>query len=162
MKILDIGGGFPAGELSQKTMDALKITQNDPLDYTVIAEPGRHFSANSFYVLTKVLGKRRKSSNICYHLNESLYHTFNCVLMDGVSFEAKNQFYSKVDYELEQREICERQVSTLFGMTCDGMDVIAQNAYVPVELDVGDWLCVSGMGAYTYGSRTEFNGMKSL
>ena len=26
MKILDIGGGFPAGELTQKTIKALKIT----------------------------------------------------------------------------------------------------------------------------------------
>jgi diaminopimelate decarboxylase len=47
-------------------------------------------------------------------------------------------------------------------MTCDGMDVIAKNAFVPGEMKVGDWLCVSGMGAYTYGSRTEFNGMKSI
>lgn len=26
MKLLDIGGGFPTGEISQKTIDALKIT----------------------------------------------------------------------------------------------------------------------------------------
>jgi diaminopimelate decarboxylase len=96
-------------------------------------------------------------------LNESVYHTFNCVIMDDVSLEGKNQFYSKVGYEsLERSEICEKKISTLFGMTCDGMDVIAKNAFVPVEMNVGDWLCVSGMGAYTYGSRTEFNGMKSI
>jgi len=32
---------------------------------------------------------------------------------------------------------------------------------VPKNLSVSDWLCVSGMGAYTYGCRSNFNGMKS-
>jgi hypothetical protein len=29
MSILDIGGGFPAGELSKMTIDALKPTEHD-------------------------------------------------------------------------------------------------------------------------------------
>lgn len=98
MSILDIGGGFPSGELSEKTINALKITEKDPMGYKVIAEPGRHFSGHSFYLLTRVLGKRVKNGKNCYHLNESLYHSFNCNLMDGVSFEnSLNQFYSKID-----------------------------------------------------------------
>jgi len=47
-------------------------------------------------------------------------------------------------------------------MTCDGLDVIAKNVSVPQEMRVGDWLCFSGFGAYTYGSRSNFNGMKSV
>lgn len=46
-------------------------------------------------------------------------------------------------------------------MTCDGMDVITKTMSVPSSLKVGDWLCLSGMGAYTYGCRSNFNGMKS-
>ena len=46
-------------------------------------------------------------------------------------------------------------------MTCDGMDIIAKNMEVPTEMKVADWLCLSGMGAYTYGCRSNFNGMKS-
>jgi len=37
MSILDIGGGFPSGDLSEKTINALKITQGDSLNYKVIA-----------------------------------------------------------------------------------------------------------------------------
>jgi hypothetical protein len=37
MSILDIGGGFPSGDLSEKTINALKMTQTDPLGYKVIA-----------------------------------------------------------------------------------------------------------------------------
>lgn len=69
MDLLDIGGGFPSGDLSQMTINALKETENDPLNYKVIAEPGRHFSGNSFYLLTRVLGKRIKNGKPCYHLN---------------------------------------------------------------------------------------------
>jgi ornithine decarboxylase len=47
-------------------------------------------------------------------------------------------------------------------MTCDGLDVIANNINTPVDLKIGDWLCFSGMGAYTYGSQTQFNGMRCV
>lgn len=87
MTIMDVGGGFPSGDLNKRTIDALESTRNDPLGYKVLAEPGRHLCGNSFYLLTRVLGKRVKSGKTCYHLNESLYHSFNCNLMDGVSFE---------------------------------------------------------------------------
>lgn len=50
--------------------------------------------------------------------------------------------------------------SVLFGMTCDGADVIASKIKIPSELRVGDWIAVGGMGAYTYASRSNFNGMK--
>lgn len=41
------------------------------------------------------------------------------------------------------------------------MDIITKNINTPVEMKVGDWLCISGMGAYTYGPKSNFNGMKS-
>jgi len=163
MDLLDIGGGFPSADLSQKTIDALSVTHKDPLGYEIIAEPGRHFAGNSFYLMTKVLGKRMKKGKPCFHLNESLYHSFNCNIMDGVSFDGHDdQFYAKLDrINNEPTAIFESRNSTLFGMTCDGMDIIANNISVPTDMQVGDWLCISGMGAYTYGCRTNFNGMKS-
>lgn len=44
-------------------------------------------------------------------------------------------------------------------MTCDGMDVIAKNIAMPIDIKVGDWLCLGGMGSYTYGCKSMFNGM---
>lgn len=106
MTTLDIGGGFPSGELSQMTIDALAPTKNDPLNYRVIAEPGRHFSSYSFYLLSRIIGKRTKNGKPCFHINESLYHSFNCNLMDGVSFEnSTDQFYAKIDENLEPSAI---------------------------------------------------------
>jgi diaminopimelate decarboxylase len=37
MTIMDIGGGFSSGDLNKKTIDALKVTENDPLGYKVMA-----------------------------------------------------------------------------------------------------------------------------
>lgn len=42
------------------------------------------------------------------------------------------------------------------------MDVIIKNFMVPEDLNVEDWLVFGGMGAYTYGPKSEFNGMSSL
>jgi len=66
---MDVGGGFPSGEISKNTLEALEMTRNDPLGYQTYAEPGRHFSSQSFYLLTRVLGKRVKSGMPCFHLN---------------------------------------------------------------------------------------------
>lgn len=96
MEIIDIGGGLPAGELDSQLLETLKSTENDPLGYKIISEPGRYLSSKSCLLGTRVIGKREKQNRICYHINDSLYHSFNCVLMDGVTFEDQDdQFYSK-------------------------------------------------------------------
>ena len=87
MEILDLGGGFPAGEISLEQANILKGTYNDPLGYKVMAEPGRHVSSNSCFLATRVIGKREKNGRKCYHLNDGLYHSFNCNLMDGFTLE---------------------------------------------------------------------------
>jgi len=81
--------------------------------------------------------------------------------MDGISWENNNsQFYLGLAGGKEM-PVGQSLDSTLFGMTCDGMDIIAKSMAVPSGLKVSDWLCISGMGAYTYGCRSNFNGMKS-
>ena len=62
------------------------MTKDDPLGYAVYAEPGRHFSANTFYLCTRIIGKKRRKGKLSYTLNESVYDSFNCNFMDGVSF----------------------------------------------------------------------------
>lgn len=50
-------------------------------------------------------------------------------------------------------------MGALFGMTCDGADIICENFEFSKSVDVGDWLCLGGMGAYTYTAKSNFNGM---
>lgn len=42
MKILDLGGGFPAHAMTPELIEILKKTNQD--DFRIVAEPGRHFS----------------------------------------------------------------------------------------------------------------------
>ena len=91
MEILDIGGGLPANYINHEIIDALQSTHNDPLGYKIMAEPGRYLSSKSCLLGTRIIGKRVKNNRVCYHLNDGLYHSFNCILMDGVSFENDNQ-----------------------------------------------------------------------
>lgn len=44
-------------------------------------------------------------------------------------------------------------------MTCDGRDIISNNMLLPKDLQVGDWLVMGGMGSYTIGPKSMFNGM---
>ncbi|CAD8150165.1 unnamed protein product [Paramecium octaurelia] len=163
MELLDVGGGFPTGYIQNNIINALLKTQNDPLGYQVIAEPGRHFSANTCYLLFRIMTKRIKHGRLCYHVNESLYHSFNCVLMDGISFENENdQLYSVLNSdESLNTQNSDQSNSSIFGMTCDGGDIIVKNIALPNDMQVGDWLCVQGMGSYTIGPKSRFNGMKS-
>jgi diaminopimelate decarboxylase len=87
MELLDVGGGFPIGQLHETAIEALKKTENDPLGYKVIAEPGRYFSARTCNLFIRIMTKKMKYGRLCYHANDSMYHSFNCLLMDGVSFE---------------------------------------------------------------------------
>jgi len=168
MEILDIGGGFPGGKINNNLKEALSFTQNDSLGYSTIAEPGRFISSSAFSLAVRIIGKRIKNNKTCYHLNDSLYHSFNCILMDGLSLENKNDlFYNKWSYDSEAQDkininISEEEMksSSLFGMTCAENDIICKNIYAP-NLNVGDWIIFGGMGAYTYGVKSYFNGMKS-
>jgi diaminopimelate decarboxylase len=163
MTTMDIGGGFPGHQISQHFVDILAATRDDPLGYKVIAEPGRHFSTLCFSLLVRVIGQKTKKSVNCFHINDSVYHAFNNVATDGVSLdEAEDQFYGYVDETgTYGADFIRRQKANLFGMTCCGHDVIAQNISVPSDLHLQDWICFSGMGAYTYAMVSHFNSMKS-
>jgi len=52
----------------------------------------------------------------CYHVNDGLYHSFNMILMDGVSFENQSdQFYCKTDENGKQMPIDGSSYSSIFG-----------------------------------------------
>jgi len=74
MEILDLGGGYPGGEIDDTMLEALSLTKDDPLGYKVIAEPGRYLSSNCGYVMTRIIGKRQKNNKTCIHVNDSIYH----------------------------------------------------------------------------------------
>ena len=77
--------------------------------------------------------------------------------MDGVTFEQDaNQFYGVMNDKEEFEALNNKtgqEWGSLFGMTCDGRDVIANHLMVPDNMEVGDWMSMGGMGSYTFGPR---------
>ena len=60
-----------------------------------------------------------------------------------------------------QVRLNETSNSTLFGVTCDGQDIIMENAMLP-RIDDGDYIVVYPIGDYSLGAHSNFNGMPSM
>lgn len=67
--------------------------------------------------------------------------------------------YKKLDSfsDSSQENSCSLFASTVFGPTCDSIDVIARSVLLP-KLSVGDWMYFQNMGAYTMAASSSFNG----
>lgn len=169
---IDIGGGFlPSEKNISEVAKALTISQQThfstnlssggkPLEW--IAEPGRFMSSPSQTLYTPVIGRKRgmpsneiNSPEFRYTLHESIYGYFSNIPFDGQ--KPTFELVYRVPHDLPHNVLSRNYRSTLFGRTCDGADVIADNINLPF-LNVGDWLKVPNMGAYTNVTASEFNG----
>jgi ornithine decarboxylase len=56
------------------------------------------------------------------------------------------------------QDAAQRQPSILAGLTCDSIDVIAEDILLP-KLQEGDLIIGHMMGAYTYATATRFNSL---
>jgi ornithine decarboxylase len=153
MRVLDIGGGFVAGatfdEAAAVINEALVKHFGDLPCVEVIGEPGRYFAETAFTLAARVIGKRTRGEVREYWIDDGLYGSLNCILMDD---------YVPRPMPLATRRVTERTfASTVFGPTCDSLDTVVTGYQLP-EMSVGEWLLFHDMGAYTTGSGSNFNG----
>jgi ornithine decarboxylase len=153
-KTLDLGGGWSSDPalFKQQAFHAKEglLFENQPEQ--LIAEPGRFFAAPLYDLYVQVVGKKpRAGGGWRYTIDESIYGQFSCIPFD----HATPKFYrihSEQFVGLRKKSPC-----SIFGRTCDSLDWIA-NSDSMEELNVGDWLYIPTMGAYTASTSTEFNG----
>ncbi|KAL6601360.1 hypothetical protein ACP70R_044580 [Stipagrostis hirtigluma subsp. patula] len=153
MRVLDIGGGFVAGaafdEAAAVINDALAQHFGDLPCVEVIGEPGRYFAESAFTLAARVIGKRTRGEVREYWIDDGLYGSLNCVIMDH---------YVPRPRPLATPRAGEKTyTSTVFGPTCDSLDTVVTGYQLP-EMSVGDWLVFDDMGAYTTGAGSNFNG----
>ena len=150
-----------------------------------IAEPGRYFAQKSHILVLNVIGKKiiyekcdhpekpeqqtassgvvhqtassgvvhqtaSSGKRIVYYLNDGVYGSFNCIYFDHnvptiLPFNERDGGQYK---------------STIFGPTCDSIDLICENAMLP-DLAIGEWVYVEDFGAYTAAASSAFNGFKT-
>jgi ornithine decarboxylase len=152
IKILDIGGGFPAPyhrdvesiEVLARKINA-EVARLFSKDTDIIAEPGRFVVASAATSIAKVIGKARRDGKTCYYIDDGVYHTFSGIIFDHCQYHLKA-------FKRGQTEIC-----AVFGQTCDALDTISLSEDLP-DLQLDDLVYCEAIGAYSNASATWFNG----
>jgi len=153
MNLLDIGGGFPAPyDDSVKPFRELASLINRELDrlfpknIQILAEPGRFMVATAATAVSKIIGKAVRDGKLCYYINDGVYHTFSGVIFDHCIYHLKA-------FKRGPTQIC-----SVFGPTCDALDVVSLAEQLPANLKRGDLLYSENIGAYSHASSTWFTG----
>ena len=153
MNLLDIGGGFPAPyDDTVKPFRELASIINRELDrlfpknIQILAEPGRFMVATAATAISKIIGKAVRDGKLCYYINDGVYHTFSGVIFDHCHYHLKA-------FKRGPKQIC-----SVFGPTCDALDVVSLAEQLPPNLERGDLLYSENIGAYSHASSTWFNG----
>jgi len=128
-------------------------------------------------VLQAVADSAPWQDDFAYYVNDGVYGAFNNLMFDHATVrprQLKNVF-DKQGKTMESRDEAgflrledEDRTnggngdkilfsSTVFGPTCDSIDVIARSVLLP-KLQIGDWLYFQNMGAYTSAAASSFNG----
>ena len=153
MNLLDIGGGFPAPyDASVKPFRELARKINAELDrlfppeVQILAEPGRFLVATAGTAVSTIIGKAVRDGKLCYYIDDGVYHTFSGILFDHCT------------YHFEALKKGPKELCTVFGPTCDALDVVSMSENLPSTLERGDLLYSKNIGAYSIASSTTFNG----
>src|SRR6516162_3860044 len=152
LKILDIGGGFPApynkhvrpfSTLARKIN--AEINRLFPSDIQILAEPGRFLVATAATSVARFIGRAVRDGKPSYYIDDSFYNPFSGIIFDHCQYHLKA-------FKRGKTEIC-----AVFGQTCDGLDTISQSEELPA-MEVEDLVYAENIGAYSNASATWFNG----
>jgi len=154
LEILNIGGGFPIKHFEDEkdsfiTMAPQIQKEIDRLfnsDVRVIAEPGRSIVGPACILVMSVIGKSIRTNKHWYYLDDGVYGSLSGIVSD----------HCKYEYKVLRRGYA--QLTTIAGPTCDGFDIISISENLP-ELDFGDIVYIENIGAYSWATATNFNGI---
>uniref|UniRef100_I1PIV6 Ornithine decarboxylase n=1 Tax=Oryza glaberrima TaxID=4538 RepID=I1PIV6_ORYGL len=112
-------------------------------------KPGRYFAETAFTLAARVIGKRRRGDVREYWIDDGVYGSLNCILLDS--------YVPRPRPLAGARPGEETHASTVFGPTCDSINTVVTGYQLP-EMSVDDWLVFDDMGAYTTAAGSSFNG----
>ncbi|KAH0542227.1 Ornithine decarboxylase [Glutinoglossum americanum] len=193
MAILDVGGGF-CSDLFEPMACVLSQALDDyfPPNIRVIGEPGRYYVASAFTLACNVIARRTiedattQTSAYMLYLNDGIYGNFTSIMFDHQHpvpriLRCGKRFLHGSEAS-EKYGTGPATVYSIWGPTCDGIDLIVEKAEFPEVIDIGDWIYFEEMGglytlalflvllnrefplkpmvrvAYTKCSATRFNG----
>jgi ornithine decarboxylase len=165
INLIDIGGGFPVDTEKGSGIDNLDgffkelrdvLQSYDFSGINLYAEPGRVISASSGSLITTIIGKKQRDGVNWLFLNDGVYGCYSGVVYD----HAKFAFYP-LDKKYYSPQYAGKLVPyTVAGPTCDSIDIIAENVYLPADIEISDKIFSTDIGAYSIMSATKFNGFQ--
>jgi diaminopimelate decarboxylase len=152
--------------------------QQEPSGLLTLAAAGE--AAVNGVMMQAVADSTPMQDDFAYYINDGVYGAFNNIMFDHahirprvlhsgckddereVRAEEANGFMklesfgdsSEEGFKFKPRDLF---ASTVFGPTCDSIDVVARSVLLP-RLVVGDWMYFQNMGAYTMAASSSFNG----
>merc|ERR1712000_788294 len=123
------------------------LEEHFPSHVRVIGEPGRYYTSNAFTLATNVIARREVAGDnegenaYMLYLNDGVYGNFSNIIFDH---------QHPIPQILSAAAAADEMVEySIWGPTCDGIDVITDQIYLPGAINIGD---------YTKCSATKFNG----
>lgn len=144
--------------------------ETDPSGLLTLAAAGE--AAINGMVLQAVANSAPLQDDFAYYINDGVYGGFNSIMFDHATVRPRilgpaEKIVAKEDEDgyltlhtpdqVTDDHTRSLYASTVFGPTCDSIDVIARSVLLP-RLKVGDFLYFQNMGAYTMAAASAFNG----
>jgi ornithine decarboxylase len=157
MTTLDVGGGF-CSDLFESMACVLSQALDEyfPTNVRIIGEPGRYFVASAFTLACNVIARRtveeapNQPPAYMLYLNDGVYGNFTGIMFDHqhpvpriLRCGQRFMHSSEASEKYGTGPITEYSI---WGPTCDGIDLIVEKAEFPEVLDIGDWLYFEDMG----------------
>ncbi|KAG9316114.1 ornithine decarboxylase [Chiua virens] len=175
--LLDLGGGFEDARLETAASVLTRAIRHyfpDRRGLKVIAEPGRYYVSRAFSLATNIIARRAQMNegsseqlggsdakaeepSVMYYINDGVYGAFNCTMFDH-QVVAPHVLSMNGSFHVTGTEAM--SMSSVWGPTCDSLDLVCKSVMLPSGLQVGDWLGWHEMGAYTISAASQFNGFE--
>ncbi len=153
--LFDVGGGFPVSYVNSPApdlevfFDAIREAYNGlGLEgCRLICEPGRALVAEGQSLIVQVL--LRKQGKL--YINDGIYGSLTDLKESGLVMPARLIRPGAATARRTER-------FTIFGPTCDSVDVLPDDWDLPADVREGDWIEISTLGAYSNAIASNFNG----
>jgi len=163
LKLINLGGGIPikhvkkTPKIAEIKWQIEKILNEAFSDYPgleLMIEPGRAMVGDSGNMVTSVIARAERGSENWLYLDVGVFNG----LMESIE---------GFSYEI----VCEKELAglahrddfvpyTIAGPSCDSVDTMFRDYYLPKDLEVGDKLYIKNAGAYTLSYASNFNGLE--
>ncbi|WP_165865788.1 type III PLP-dependent enzyme [Vallicoccus soli] len=154
LRLVDVGGGFPAAYADQRPDLAALGTAvvaglgRLPYPVEVVAEPGRALVAAAGTMVCEVLGVAHRRGRRWAHLDAGAFNGFMEALETGRTLR----------FPMSDSRGGPTARWAVTGPTCDSQDTVLLDVALSAGLRAGDRVAVRSAGAYTTGYASAFNG----